>query len=139
VIVAVEALSARPPTQAEAKIKPSTLQLPNVQAAVHHIWTSVYKRYPVEEYGQAAVWTLAKETVANFLLDFQEQSSQGTHLVQEIKNLIKIAHTEADSQTPSQARIDHIKSLEQQLQKTIHAQRKSATAAANKAVHAEGQ
>jgi hypothetical protein len=57
----------------------------------------------------------------------------------EIKNLMKIAHTEADTQTPSQARIEHIKSLEQQLQKTIHAQRRSATAGANKAAHAEGQ
>jgi endonuclease/exonuclease/phosphatase family metal-dependent hydrolase len=112
VVVAVESLSARPPTQAEAKIKPSTLQLPNVQAAEHHIWTSVYKRYPVEDYGQAAVWTLAKQTVATFPLDFQKQSNQGTHPVQEIKNLMKIAYTEADTQTPSHARIEHIKSLE---------------------------
>jgi len=110
-----------------------------MKAAVHHIWTSVYKRYPTEEYGQAAVWTLAKQTIATFILDYQRQSGGGTHPIQDIKNQIKIAHSEADTQKPTQARVDNIKELEERLQKTIYAQRKSATAAANKAAHAEGQ
>jgi hypothetical protein len=59
--------------------------------------------------------------------------------VQEIKNLINLAHDEAVSQLPSQARIDNIKAMEQKLQKTIFARRKSATAAAKKAACAEGQ
>eukprot|EP00962_Isochrysis_galbana_P049168 scaffold20729_cov114-Isochrysis_galbana.AAC.3 len=139
-VVALEALDERPPTKAEAKIKPATLQLPNIKAAIHHIWTSVYKQYPTEEYGQAAVWTIAKQTIATFILDFQRQCEGGTHPIQDIKNQIKIAHSETDTQKPTQARIDNIKALEDKLQKTIQAQRKSATAAANKAAHhAESQ
>jgi hypothetical protein len=138
-VVALEALDERPPTKAEAKIKPATLQLPNIKAAIHHIWTSVYKQYPTEEYGQAAVWSIAKQTIATFILDFQRQCEGGTHPIQDIKNQIKIAHSETDTQKPTQARIDNIKALEDKLQKTIQAQRKSATAAANKAAHAESQ
>eukprot|EP00962_Isochrysis_galbana_P019195 scaffold5586_cov124-Isochrysis_galbana.AAC.19 len=120
-------------------VKLHPLQLPNIKAAIHHIWTSVYKQYPTEEYGQAAVWTIAKQTIATFILDFQRQCEEGTHPIQDIKNQIKIAHSETDTQKPTQARIDNIKALEDKLQKTIQAQRKSATAAANKAAHAESQ
>jgi hypothetical protein len=132
-------LSARPPSQTEAKIKPATLQPPNIRAAIHHIWKSVYTKYFTEEYGQAAVWTLAKKSIATFILDSQKQCGKGKHPVQEIKNQIKIAYSDADTQAPSQERIDNIKALEQKLQKKIYAQRKSATAAANKAAHSEGQ
>jgi hypothetical protein len=101
-------MRARPPSQAEAKIKPSTLQLPNIRAAIHHIWKSVYTKYPTEEYGQAAVWTLAaKKTIAIFILDYQQQCGRGKHPVQEIGNQIKVAYSDADTQAPSQERIDN--------------------------------
>jgi hypothetical protein len=73
VVVTLETIDARPPSKVEAKIKAITLQLPKVQAAIHHIWKSVYRKYPAEEYGQATVWTLAKKTIATFLLDYQQQ------------------------------------------------------------------
>eukprot|EP00962_Isochrysis_galbana_P052599 scaffold24089_cov124-Isochrysis_galbana.AAC.1 len=47
--------------------------------------SSVYKRYPAEEYGQAAVRTLAKQTIATFILDYQRQCGGGTHPIQDIK------------------------------------------------------
>jgi hypothetical protein len=56
-----------------------------------------------------------------------------------MKNQIKLAHSDANTLPPSQERIDNIKALEQKLLKKIYAQRKSATAAANKAAHSEGQ
>jgi endonuclease/exonuclease/phosphatase family metal-dependent hydrolase len=37
VVVTVEAIEERPPTQAEAKIKAATLLLPNIRDAIHHI------------------------------------------------------------------------------------------------------
>jgi hypothetical protein len=98
-------LSERPPLQTEAKIKTATLQLPNIRAAIHHIWKSVYTKYPTEEYGQAAVWTLAKKTIATFNLDYQQQCGKGKHPVQENKNQIKIAYSDAGTQAPSQERI----------------------------------
>jgi hypothetical protein len=139
VMVALEALDSRPPSQTEAKIKPSTLQLPNIRAAIHHIWKSVYTKYPTQEYGQAAVWTLAKKTISTFIIDYQQHCGEGKHPAQDIKNQIKLAYSDADTQTPSQIRVDNMKALEAKLQKTIYAQRKSATAAANKAAHSEGQ
>jgi hypothetical protein len=139
VVVALEAIDARPPSQAEAKIKAITLQLPNIRAAIHHIWKSVYTKHSTEEYGQATVWTLAKKSIATFILDYQQQCGKGKHLAQQIKNQIKLVHSDANTHPPSQERIDNIKALEQKLLKKRYAQRKSATAAANKAAHSEGQ
>jgi hypothetical protein len=101
-----EAVDARPPSQsqAEAKIIAITLQLPNIRAAIHHIWKSVYTKYPTEEYGQATVWTLAKKTIATFILDYQQQCGKGKHPAQEIKNQIKLAHNDANTHPPSQDR-----------------------------------
>jgi hypothetical protein len=86
---------------------------------------------------------LAKKTIATFTLDYQQQCGKGKHPAQEIKNQIKLAHSDANIHPPSQERIeiDNIKALEQKLLKKIYAQRKSATAAANtnKAAHSEGQ
>jgi hypothetical protein len=76
-VVALEAIDARHPSRAEAKIKAATLQLPNIQAAIHHIWKSVYKEYSTEEYGQAAVWTLAKKTIATFIIT-TSSNAEGT-------------------------------------------------------------
>jgi hypothetical protein len=143
VVVTVEAIEERPPTKAEAKIKAATLLLPNIRDAIHHIWKSVYKKYPIEEYGQAAVWTRAKPTIATFILVYQATNHQHckrvTHPVQELKNQIKVAYSDASTLPPSQQRIDNIKALENKLQKTLYAQRKLATAAANKAAYNEGQ
>jgi hypothetical protein len=138
-VVKIEGIEERPPTKAEAEIKSTTLQLPNIRAAIHHIWRSVYKKYPTKEYGQAAVWTRAKQTISTFILDYQQHCSRETHPLQDFKNQIKIAYSDASTLPPSQQRIDNIKALEVKFQKSCYEQRKSATAAANKAAHNEGQ
>jgi hypothetical protein len=56
-----------------------------------------------------------------------------------LKKQITIAYSDASTLPPSQQRIDNIKALEDKLQKSCYEQRKSATAAANKAAHNEGQ
>jgi hypothetical protein len=96
-------------------------------------------KYPTEEYGQAAVWTRAKQTIATFMIDYQQHCKRVTHPVQELKKQIKVAYSDASTLLPSQQRIDKIKALENKLQKTLYAQSKSATAAANKAAYNEGQ
>jgi hypothetical protein len=85
VVVTAEAIEERPPTKAEAKIKAATLLLPNIKDAIHQIWKSVSKKYPTEEYGQAAVWTRAKQTIATFILDYQQHCKRVNHPVQELK------------------------------------------------------
>jgi exonuclease III len=52
VVVKIEGIEERPPTKAEATIKPTTPQLPNIRAAIHHIWRSVYKNYPKKSMGK---------------------------------------------------------------------------------------
>jgi hypothetical protein len=80
-----------------------------------------------------------RKNIATFILDYQQQCGKGKHPVQEIKNQIKIAYSEADTQAPSQIRMNKIRTLENKLHKTMYTQKKSATTAANKAAQSEGQ
>jgi hypothetical protein len=139
VVVKIEGIEEGPPTKAEAEIKSTTLQLPNIRAAIHHIWRSVYEKYPTKEYGQAAVWTRAKQTISTFILDCQRHSGRETHPLQDLKTQIKIAYIDASTLPPSQQRIHNIKAPADKFQKSCYEQRKSANTAANKAAHNEGQ